>query len=134
MVEYNSSLIEAPEVTDYLKEHRDNFYVMPTVLNSQTQSYMTPLKAPVTADNLTDTGGWDTMTPYKLNQLRTYGIENPIRDLINNPKVYYYGDFKVKGLTQYYNKWYCKEGENAEFIKVDELADMGIYRVVIEKK
>jgi hypothetical protein len=107
---------------------------MPTVLNSQTQSYMMPLKAPVVAANLTDTGGWDTMTPYKLEQLRAYGIENPVRDLINNPDVYYFGDFKVKGLTEYYDKWYCKEGEKAEFIKVDELADQGIYQVVIRKQ
>ena len=133
-VNYNSSLIEAPEVTEYLQAHPDSFYVMPTVLNSQTQSYMTPLKAPVVAANLTDTGGWDTMTPYKLEQLRAYGIENPVRDLINNPDVYYFGDFKVKGLTEYYDKWYCKEGEKAEFIKVDELADQGIYRVVIRKQ
>ena len=133
-VSYNSSLIEAPEVTEYLQAHPDSFYVMPTVLNSQTQSYMTPLKAPVVAANLTDTGGWDTMTPYKLEQLRAYGIENPVRDLINNPDVYYFGDFKVKGLTEYYDKWYCKEGEKAEFIKVDELADQGIYQIVIRKQ
>ena len=133
-VNYNSSLIEAPEVTEYLQAHPDSFYVMPTVLNSQTQSYMTPLKAPVVAANLTDTGGWDTMTPYKLEQLRAYGIENPVRDLINNPDVYYFGEFKVEGLTEYYDKWYCKEGEKAEFIKVDELADQGIYQVVIRKQ
>lgn len=133
-VAYNSSLIEAPEVTEYLQTHKDSFYVMPTVLNSQTQSYMTPLKAPVVADNLTDTGGWDTMTPYKLEQLRAYGINNPIKDLINNPDVYYYGDFKVQGLTEYYNKWYCKEGEKAEFIRVDDLGDQCIYRVVIRKQ
>ena len=131
MYDYNSTLIESPEVTAYLEENPDNFYIIPTVIAGQPQSYLTPLKTPVFPDNAADTGGWDTMTPYRLKHLRAHGIENPVKDLINNPGVYFLGDFKVKGLTQYFNKWYCRNGEKAEFIRVDEAGDLGVYQVVI---
>ena len=132
MVEYNSTLIETPEISEYLTSHPDNFYILPTISSGQPETYMTPLKAPLFHDNMADTGGWDTLTPYRLDHLRAHGLDNPIRDLINREGVYYIGDYKVKALTEYFNKWYCGEGEKAEFVKVDEVDDNGVYSIVIE--
>lgn len=70
------------------------------------------------------------MSPYRLEALGRYGIHNPVKDLIDNPDVLYVGDGKRKILTEYFNKWYCKEGESVQFEKVDEVDGTNIYKVV----
>jgi len=128
--EYNKAIVEAPEVTDYFADHEENYYIGPTTTMKQPVSYTTPLSLPLAPVNVSGTGGWETLSPYKLGLLGTYGVRNPITDLLDAKNIYFFGDSKIDMLTEYYDKWYCKEGEHTEFVKVDEVNGNGIYSVV----
>ena len=122
--------IEQAEVTEYFAAHTDTFFIGPTTAMKQPASYLDPLTVPVPAPNVSGTGGWETMTPYKLDFLAEYGISNPVRDLIDNPGALFFGDSKRSQLREYYNKWYADDGREIVFEKVDEVAGQGIYRVI----
>lgn len=128
--EYNAAIVEAPEVTDYFADHMDNYYIGPTTTMKQPASYTTPLSLPLAPANVSGTGGWETLSPYKLGLLGKYGVTNPITGLLDAQNIYFFGDSKQGMLKEYYNKWYCEEGEYVEFIKVDEVNGNGIYSVV----
>ena len=130
--EYNKSQIMSEKVTGYFADNPEYFFIGPTTSMGMSPAYGTPLGRAETIANMSDTGGWDTMTPYKLEFLRNGGIENPVKDLINNPHALFFGDGKRAMLTEYYNKWYCEKGETVRFEKVDEVAGNGIYKVVRE--
>lgn len=122
--------IEPQEVTDYFAANTDKFFIGPTTAMKQPAAYLDPLEVPVPAPNVSGTGGWETMTPYKLDFLATYGLTNPVSGLIDAPDVYYFGDSKKGKLREYLNKWYSSEGREIIFEKVDEAAGNGVYRVV----
>ena len=122
--------IEPQEVTDYFASNTDKFFIGPTTAMKQPAAYLDPLEVPVPAPNVSGTGGWETMTPYKLDFLATYGLTNPVSGLIDAPDVYYFGDSKKGKLREYLNKWYGSEGREIIFEKVDEVAGNGVYRVV----
>ena len=122
--------IEPQEVTDYFAANTDKFFIGPTTAMKQPAAYLDPLEVPVPAPNVSGTGGWETMTPYKLDFLATYGLTNPVSGLIDAPDVYYFGDSKKGKLREYLNKWYGSEGREIIFEKVDEAAGNGVYRVV----
>ena len=128
--EHNAALIEPQVVTDYFAANTDLFFIGPTTVMQQPASYLTPMVPPHPAPNVSGTGGWETMTPYKIDFLANYGIENPIKDLIDNEGVRFYGAYKKDMLNQYLNKWYCDEGEEIVFEKTDEVNDTYIYKVV----
>lgn len=127
---HNTTVIESHEVTAYFAEHEDNFYIGPTTTMKQPDSYTTPLSLPLAPVNVSGTGGWETLSPYKLSLLGKYGVTNPVTGLIDAEGVYFFGDRKISIMKEYYNKWYCEEGETIAFEKVDEVGDHGIYRVV----
>ena len=118
---------------DYFAANPDKFFIGPTTSMGMSPAYADPLGRAESPANMADTGGWDTMTPYRLAALEEYGISNPIKDLIDNPDVLYVGEGKQKTLTEYFNKWYCAKGEKVRFEKVDEVDGTGIYRVVKSK-
>lgn len=122
--------IEPAEITEYFAAHTENFYIGPTTAMKQPASYLDPLEVPVSAPNVSGTGGWETMTPYKLDFLANYGVTNPVSGLIDAPGVYYFGDSKKGKLKEYLNKWYGEEEKEIVFEKVDEVAGKGIYRIV----
>ena len=122
--------IEPKEVTEYFAAHTDMFFIGPTTAMKQPASYLDPLEVPVPAPNVSGTGGWETMTPYKLDFLANYGVSNPVKDLIDNPGVYYFGDSKKGKMKEYFNKWYAAEGKEIIFEKVDDAAGSNVYRVV----
>ena len=122
--------IEPAEITEYFTAHPDSFYIGPTTAMKQPASYLDPLEVPVPAPNVSGTGGWETMTPYKLGFLANYGITNPVRDLIDTPDTYFFGDSKKGKLKEYLNKWYGSEGKEIIFEKIDEVAGNGVYRVI----
>ena len=125
-----SRQIEPKEVTEYFAAHTDKLFIGPTTAMKQPAAYLDPLEVPKPAPNVSGTGGWETMTPYKLDFLATYGLTNPISGLIDNPDVYFFSDSKKGKLKKYYNKWYGTEDKEIIFEKVDEAAGNNIYRVV----
>jgi hypothetical protein len=119
------------EMTEYIQAHDDSFFVFGTQEKKSSASYITPLKAPDTyADrNIMGAGSWGTMSPYVLNKLRAYDMENPIRDLIDNDKAYYVGNKRIKRLTEYYNKWYGGEGKTIVMDNVDNVGGYNIWQI-----
>lgn len=122
--------IEPKEVTEYFAANTDKFYIGPTTAMKQPAAYLDPLEVPKPAPNVSGTGGWETMTPYKLDFLAEYGVSNPVKDLIDKPDVYFFGDSKKGKLREYLNKWYGSEGREIIFEKVDEAAGNNVYRVI----
>lgn len=115
---------------EYFAANPDTFFVGPTTSMGMSPAFADPLGRAESPANMADTGGWDTLSPYRLEALRKYGIYNPVKDLIDNPDALYVGDGKRKILTEYYNKWYGEKGKTISFEKVDEVDGTGIYRVV----
>lgn len=124
-----AQLIPSAQI-DYFAANPDKFFIGPTTSMGMSPAYADPLGRAESPANMADTGGWDTMTPYRLEALGKYGIYNPVKDLIDNPDVLYVGNGKKKILTEYFNKWYCGKGESIFFRKVDEVDGTDIYRVV----
>ena len=131
----NVGAVEDVELTKYFEEHPDQFFVIPTTTAGMPESYKNPLAIPTSLENVTDTGGWDTMTPYRLERLKKCGnITNPIRDLIDNPNGIYVGKYKIPAMKDYYNKWHCKEDEQVEFVRVGNVKGVELYSVKRIKK
>lgn len=124
-----SGIIESEEIAEYFAQNEDKIFIGPTTVMSVHKSYLDPLSIPSPEANVADTGGWETLSPYKLAALKKYGISNPVKDLIDNEKAYFFGDSYRARLTEYYNKWYGTEGGGIGFIKVDEIDGNGIYIV-----
>ena len=124
-----AQLIPSEQIT-YFAENPDKFFVGPTTSMGMSPAYADPLGRAESPANMADTGGWDTLSPYRLEALGRYGIQNPVKDLIDNPDVLYVGEGKRKILKEYFNKWYCDKGESVHFEKVDEVDGTGIYKVV----
>ena len=128
--EHNKDMTASDEVTAYLEEHPDMFYVMPTPVQKWPQAYLDPMKPAKMQENCTNTGGWEAMTPSRLSFLAKHGATNPVKDLIDNPDMLMFGKYKHSMLLEYYNKWYGGEGKEIVFEKVDEVDGAGIYRVI----
>ena len=129
----NSAAVESEAILNYYNNHKDMFFVVPTTIAGMPKAYEDPLAIPETLVNVTDTGGWDTLTPYRIDALKKCGgINNPIKDLVNNPKGVYVGSYKLKEMTDYYNKWYSKEGTTIEFVKFDRVDDLDLYKVIVK--
>ena len=127
---HNNSVIANEEVTAYLEEHPDKFYIMPTPIQKWPATYLEPLAPAKMQDNCTNTGGWEAMTPSRLSFLEKHGISNPVKDLIDNPDVLMFGKYKKDMLLEYYNKWYGSDDKKIVFEQVDEISDIPIYKVI----
>ena len=130
MDKHNKAQLIPSSQIDYFAANPDKFFIGPTTSMGMSPAYADPLGRAESPANMADTGGWDTLSPYRLEALDKYGIYNPVKDLIDSPNALYVGDGKRKILTEYYNKWYCKKGEKVSFEKVDEVDGTGIYKVV----
>ena len=119
------------ELTEYLEKNRDSFYVIAATEKKSNPSYMTPLRAPdvESEKNFMGTGSWGTKSPYVLSKMAAYGIKNPIKNLIDNDKAYYMGNKNIKGLTEYYNKWYGAPGREIHLEQVDDVGGIKVWSV-----
>lgn len=132
-ISYNRALTESEAQEKFFAENNDNMYVCIETMMELPLSYLDPLKTPEAPENVTGTGGWETLTPYKLSQLEKYGMTNPIKDLVNSPNTLLYGDAKIDKLAEYYNKWYGNENEIISIERIGEFEGNGIYRVIREQ-
>ena len=128
--EHNIDMVASEEVAAYLESHPDNFYVMPTPVQKWPATYLDPLAPAKMQDNCTNTGGWETMTPSRLNFLAAHGVSNPVKDLIDAPNMYMFGKYKKDMLLEYYNKWYGSEDLKIDLEKTDEVDGIDVYKVV----
>lgn len=120
------------ELADFCSENQDKFFVWGTPEKKSGANYTHPLLAPDTQaeKNIMGTGSWGTKSPYVLDKLAAYGLQNPVRDLIDNENAYYIGNKKIKRLGEYYNKWYSSEGERIVLEKVDSKGGFDIWRII----
>lgn len=129
MRKYREHKIETATVTEYFKNNPDKVFVEPAAIATPQAVYQTPLKKPVIHGNVVATGGWETLSPHELEKLKKCGMRNPVKDLIDNPNAFFFGTYKIKAMKEYYNKWYCNDGETILFEKVDEIDGNGVYRI-----
>ena len=127
---HNIDTVASEEVTAYLESHPDKFYIMPTPIQKWPATYLNPLAPAKMQDNCTNTGGWEAMTPSRLDFLAEHGMSNPVKDLIDSPDALMFGKYKKDMLLEYYNKWYGSEDKTIAFEQVDEVGDIPIYKVV----
>ena len=127
---HNNNSVASTAIEDYLKEHKDHFYIMPTSIQKWPRLYLQPLKMPYMQDNCTNTGGWETMTPSRMDFMANHGVSNPIKDLIDNPQLLLFGKYKTEVFLEYYNKWYGSENRSISFEKVDEVDGIEIFKVI----
>lgn len=130
----NSNRIMSKEFAEHINSNKDDFFVVGTREKKQNPSYIVPWKKPDTRleSNCMGTGSWGTMSPYILNKLASYGMENPIRDTLYNPNAYYVGNKNVGRMEEYYNKWYPKKGQTVRMVKKDEVDGMGVWKPLYE--
>lgn len=73
-------------------------------------------------------GGWALRTPPANQILRNYGIENPVRDMIDSECIYLLGT-DIDWLVDYLHNWY---DASAKPIPVKEIGKYTVYRIVSE--
>ena len=119
------------ELDEYFKEHSDSVFVCEVNGWNNAATYATPLRVSTNKrENEVSTGGWSTLSPYQMERLASFGMTNPVKDLINNDKAYFVGNARLDELREYYNKWYGDEDSTVEFILVDTVGGKKIWRIV----
>ena len=78
------------------------------------------------ADNIYPLGGWGAETPVFKSVLQRYGINNPMRDMIDNDKVYLM-DNDIETTISYLKKWYNADSR-AE--AVNTIDGKKVYKIV----
>lgn len=128
--DYIEKKIEPEELADYFDSHQDSMFIGASTIMRPDKSYLDPTHLPDPEINVADTGGWETLSSYKLDQLKKYNITNPVRDIVDKENVYYYSDYYREDLTEYLNKWYGNKNGTIIFLPVDEVAGETVYKVV----
>ena len=119
------------ELDEYFKEHSDSVFVCEVNGWNNAATYATPLRVSTNKrENEVSTGGWSTLSPYQMERLASFGMTNPVKDLINNDKAYFVGNARLDELREYYNKWYGDEDSTVEFILIDTVGGKKIWRIV----
>ncbi len=80
-------------------------------------------------DNLDWLGGWDCNTPMMKENMAAYGVVNPFRDVVDNPKVYFVDD-NIKLTLKYIRKYYEPD---AKAVKAKEIKGRNCYQIVTKK-
>ncbi|GEM_PF-1863351 len=120
------------EMTSYLKEHEDSFYVFGTGTRGLSPYYSEPLTMPGPnyQKNALGFGSWGTGSPYLKSKLAQYGLNNTFGDLIDNEKAFVFEDKNVDRLTKYFNKWYGPQTKMIYLEHVDTVAGHDLWKVV----
>lgn len=119
------------ELDEYFEAHSDSVFVCEVNGWNNAATYATPLRVSTNLnENEVSTGGWSTLSPYQMERLASFGMTNPVKDLINNEKAYYVGNARLDELKQYYNKWYGSGDSDIEFIPVDTVGGKKIWRII----
>lgn len=117
-------------LTERIAGDPNHVYVFSTREKKNLSSYASPLRAPQADPNVLTFGGWGTKSPYLLEKMKTFGLDNVFGDIIDNKKVYVIEDRNVDRMEDYFNKWYGKEGGKVTYEAVDEVDGFRIWKVV----
>ncbi|MBR0127572.1 MAG: hypothetical protein IJL99_04860 [Firmicutes bacterium] len=114
----------------FLDENDDNFYVFANGTRGLSPYYSDPLTMPEPnyQKNALGFGSWGTKSPYIMDKLARYDLNNTFGDLIDNPKAFVFEDKNIDKLMTYFNKWYGGDGEIV-FEHVDEIAGHDLWSV-----
>lgn len=98
----------AEEMSNFIEDNEENFYVFGKGTRGLSEYYATPLKVPEEGyqRNALGFGSWGTKSPYILDKLEAYGLKNTFEDLIDNEGAFLFEDSNADRLTEYMNKWY----------------------------
>lgn len=119
------------EMSDFIDSNKDNFYVFGSGTKGLSEYYSEPTMIPEKGyqKNTLGFGSWGTKSPYLMDKLKAYGLENTFEDLIDNDKVFFFEDKNVSRLETYMNKWYGDDHGVIYFEKVDEIAGHNLWKM-----
>ena len=129
------SNIRSPKLAEKIASDKDRVYVFATRDKKNTDTYTSPMKAPDPDENVFTFGGWGTRSPYLMDRLSAYGLDNLFSDIIDNDKVLVIDRKNTDRMEEYLNKWYGKgnkDGETIKYKKVEEIDGIIIWQVVRE--
>lgn len=78
------------------------------------------------ADNVYPLGGWTAETPVYKSVLKRYGINNPMKDMIDNSSVYLI-DNDIDKTINYLRKWH---NSDSKAVIVKKINDKTVYKIV----
>lgn len=122
---------EESYVLDKLSNDKDNLYLIDISTsgklssNSQFDPFQNIEKNYFS--NIISLGGWLTNHPQKLDSLKKYGVENPLKDAIDSDFIYVVDGRNYKIKEQYINEHY---DETAKFVPTMELEGCTLFKVV----
>ena len=130
-----SRAIMSEEMESFFKTHNQEAYVWATREKKYARKYATPILAPDGSDdNVFNTGSWTVLTPFVTDKLAKYGMDNPIKDLVDNETAFFISNKMQSNMEEYYNKWYAKEGEKISLEQVDEIEGCIIWRIKTDRE
>lgn len=119
------------EMIEFLDRNQDNIYVFGKGIRGLSEYYSMPILVPEAGyqKNAIGFGSWGTKSPYILQKLDSYGLDNTFGDLINNEQAFVFEDDNVARLTEYMNKWYGKDNMEILLEQVDEIDGHPLWQV-----
>ena len=125
--------LRSHELTQEIDANKDKVYVFSTREKKNTEPYAYPMMTPDPDENVFTFGGWGTMSPYLLDRMEAYQLENLFEDIIDNENVYVIEKKNVDRMEEYFNKWYGDKGKGKiKYHKVKEVDGKEIWQVVRE--
>lgn len=119
----------ANEVTRLLSEDKEKFYLCS--VGSVGGGYgVWDVISPGSQSNSSSLGGWRTYSPTSIEILRKYGIENPFRDVIDNPDIYLADKGSVDMITAYISRHY---NEKVYSCSVKSIKGVFFYKILSEE-
>lgn len=95
------------EVTRLLNEDKEKLYLC-SVGSVQGAYGVWDVISPGRQSNSCSLGGWRTYSPTSIEVLREYGVDNPFRDMVDNPDIYLadkeYADMITAYISRHYNE------------------------------
>ena len=123
----------AREVLNLIASDKSNFYILEnyTSDNLWTTAYSIWDIPPVGIHlNSYVMGSWRYRAPFTEYIKKSYGVENPYRDIVDNPQIYMVNDYYMSAVVNYIKEHYCKDA-SAQLLK--EINGHRMYKIVSKR-
>ncbi|MBQ9014753.1 MAG: hypothetical protein IJ109_01410 [Firmicutes bacterium] len=107
----------------------EHMYVFATSEKCNTKSYAHPLMPPDPDVNAVSFGGWGTLSPYLMDRLKAYDLNNVFSDVIDNESVYVIEDKRVDQMEEYFNRWYGDPQDPSRRISYKPAGEVDGYQI-----
>lgn len=124
---------EAQEVLNLISSDRSNFYILENYTSDKlwTTAYSVWNVPPVgILSNSYVMGGWRYGAPFTEQIKEGYGVKNPFRDVIDNPRIYMVNDYYMSSTMKYIQEHYCEEAR-AQLLK--EIGGHCFYNIISKR-